>query len=360
MTRAAMDYVLGHSPAINSALCTDQKIGYDRVWRVGATLLDFANPETQQAWPSRATLAELCEMSEREVGRSLRVLEQSGVISRVGRSRAGTVVWAPSWRVKSRKRLDGSVQEIVVESGPCKQARVGRDRAWRVAVLHRFVSSSAKKIASLVNFSLRVVRQAMRAADRRPLRLRVRKAIDRTITFTKEAAVDWDLFGTEDRVPDEGTMPTRSAPKRHMGRKSKPVVEWTPLDSAKEFRDRVVLRRLGAPNDTGNVITLSKILGKMRKQHGYDARVEMAILDLFLSDEERILSAGRNVPVWKKWLASFRDLYFEADEYLARTDSSYQSHADKFWVGPQSQDQAMGAAAQPRPNKLKALLAREG
>ena len=48
--------------------------------RVLLVLADYAYPNTHQAWPSQATLAEDCEMSERNVRYCLASLVERGVI----------------------------------------------------------------------------------------------------------------------------------------------------------------------------------------------------------------------------------------------------------------------------------------
>lgn len=148
----------------------------------------------------------------------------------------------------------------------------------------------------------------------------------------------YDIFDEPGRIPDEGSIPTaqlrRKARKKtpRPQRSELPLDAWTPLDSAKEFQRRLLEAHPFAPGDLGNVVQLAKILGKMRNQHGHDARTEMAVLELFLKDRTSIYQRSRKTALWRKWLASFNTYYDDADRYLQNADATYVGYHERFYA----------------------------
>ena len=126
----------------------------------------------------------------------------------------------------------------------------------------------------------------------------------------------WEMFET---TTDDSA---KTSPNSYL-RNQKPYERWTVLDSAKEFRDRYQKLYPRLPGETGNVVKVSQILGKMRKEFGHGAEVEIKTLELWLADEDDV-RRNPQVAAYRKWLASFQRLRPLVEEQLSAGVSVYQ------------------------------------
>jgi hypothetical protein len=318
------------------------------------------NRDTQTAWPSLRRLVRLTGLDMRTVRTALEVLEASAVFVRVEHDRDSTTYRA-GWEISgSFSPVD--VTRVNVDPELCKQFRVGYDRVFRVAVTAVVAGTKdVSRLCRITGLASRQVRQALQAAGslhtptvltikRTPVRRRDprtepvptprdqclqsptdssgAKSPKRDIpeeTDRKGHPVNPnDMFsaGINRNASEFGDDDQRKPKTKSASRNAKPLSEWTPMESAQEFRDRFRKKYPMLPGETGNVVQIAKILGAWRKKYNHDARVEMETLDLWLLDDADV-KRRRDIPAFKKWLASFVRFRPEVDTRLARKDPSY-------------------------------------
>ena len=145
----------------------------------------------------------------------------------------------------------------------------------------------------------------------------LRSGFGRTeIPEQRSSSMGWEMFET---TTDDSA---KTSPNSYL-RNQKPYERWTVLDSAKEFRDRYQKLYPRLPGETGNVVKVSQILGKMRKEFGHGAEVEIKTLELWLADEDDV-RRNPQVAAYRKWLASFQRLRPLVEEQLSAGVSVYQ------------------------------------
>lgn len=376
---AAHDFVVGTSPQIDPRACADRRIGYDRVWRVGVVMLSHAHESNGNVmFMSRGYLARLTQMNEREVRDAVAVLEQSGVLARqrfivtpLG-TQNPSVEWLPGWS-PSGKKLKVDFAAVEVDAAQCKEHGVGRDRAWRIAYLARVTkNATAEALARLSGIAVRQVRKALNAVGAKVARVaeaviewvlrpdprhdirttnnntpsqpptgvvreraRAREGTRRGKNWlrwiTGGKIMPWDIFANDDRVPDDDLVPASQLSERarklikpsSLPRHERPLETWSPMDSAREFRDQFQKRYPMAPGATGDVVQIAKILGSMRKKYEHDARTEMIVLKRWLDDTNDVIRRNPSVDAWRKWLQAFGRHYHEAEKGVARIDKTY-------------------------------------
>lgn len=146
----------------------------------------------------------------------------------------------------------------------------------------------------------------------------IRSGFGRTeIPEQRTGSMGWSIF--EDDVPSHD--PAKTSPNSYL-RNRKPFEQWTALDSAKEFRDRYNKLYARLPGETGNVVKISQILGKMRKDFGHGAEVEIKTLELWLANEDDVRRSPQ-IPAYRKWLASFQRLRPLVEEQLSAGVATY-------------------------------------
>lgn len=372
MTAAMADFVMGSAPQIDPVLCRESRIGYDRVWRVAVNILSLAGGGGLM-FPSRKTLSEATGIHDRDIATSLAVLEGSGVIRRDGYAHhpRGTqwlsVHWLPGWET-SGAELMVDPRDVRVDAVACAEARVGRDRAWRVAfMLKALKGATTSVLAGAIGIGERQVRACLSALgavvkgrqkqekkEWRSAAVRLDPPHDAETTNThtrplpptggessprahargrvsprswakwigRGLVMPWEIF-RDDYEADESLVPStqlsRDASRRVAPKASKqprglrPVESWTPLDSAREFRDRYCQMYPMAPGATGDVAKIAQILGSLRSRYNHDARTEMKILQLWLDDPIDVRVRNPRVPAWKKWIAAFHRHYADAE-----------------------------------------------
>lgn len=385
---ALYDFVAGDSPQIDPEVCKRKRIGVDRVWRVAAFMLEHArNVNDNILWMGRGYLSKELGIHERTIRAAVEVLEESGVLRRVGEavyplgSKNYSVQYRPAWTV-SKTPLKFRLESVRIDQEEAKRQRLGQDRAFRIAVLMK-VKGSTEAVARAIGAALRTVRYALKAItgvifrDPRqdkdsnnslaqvypptgdtPEHARERARIEPTSDpgqvptdnfFTKlkrkfgGRLMPYEIF-SDGVTMDEGCLPTRQVVRsewandrvKHAAkgqpRRNRPLETWTPMDSALEFRDRFLLTYPTAPGSTGSMVQLAKILGKLRKDYGHDARVEMMILDSWLSDAIDVAGRNTHVAPWRKWLASFATYYAAAENRAKYVEPEYQTVADRFYA----------------------------
>lgn len=370
---AVYDFVVGKSPQVDPTIAKEHRIGADRAMVVGIALLSHTNRDTGKMWPGRERLAEMTGINERDIRTAIKVLEKSGVITRVeypldaqdGPQR----FWVPAWDV-SGKVLPVSVRGLTVDKALCKAKRIGADRVLLVKLLRK-LKWTTKRIAKRLGLSARTLRQALSvlsdAAPEKP-RLRRTKAKNkpqldpskgqngrmdprhedalttlvvpisplrgltgrtRVEEHPREtgAPMTWSVLDNPNSVATEESQPVRGfgkTKKPNQVRRTRDESTWSGLDSAREFRDRCYRQYQLRPGDTGDVLKISKILGKMRGQFGHDARLEMEVLKLFLGNP-RNRRPDRKAPMWKMYLASFNEYYDAAERQIKFDDPTYQT-----------------------------------
>ncbi len=402
-TSAMHDFVVGDSPQIDPEICRKHRVGSDRVWRVAVTMLSHAHSGVM--FMSRAYLSDLTGIPERAVRDAITVLDQSGVIRRTdfvvhpkGTSWA-SVHWEPTWEVSGRT-LKIDIGDIKApDEQACRDARIGRDRAWNIAFLAAAVkTASVGLLAELAGIGERQIRAAAKAAGlvveagktalawkRKVIAKRPDPCHETTTTSTKDnlppsgeararegghlsvfqtsiqiqktfRASLQALFGRkpvpypgldfENVVPDESTIPTKdlrraarksSKPSRKAHRSQRPLETWSPLDSVNEFKEQFGARYFHVPGELGDSAKMAKILGKMRIDYGHDARTEMRVLERWLDDAADI-NGNTHVAPWRKWLASFRTFYEAAENQVKSDDPTYQTYKDRHPQEEPAQD----------------------
>ena len=414
MSQAVYDFVSGVSPQISAEVCRQHRIGFDRVWHVAVVMLTYSREDgDHEMFMSRKFLAKRTGINERDIRTCLEVMEQSGIITRAGRMvhPEGTpwpsVHWRPTWQ-PSGPMFKVDYTDIKVDPEACSKAGVGRDRAWRIAYLLKAMKyASIEALAAAIGTGERQVRKALAAIGKRvakrlsrawewacrpdprhnaptttqvtntpsqtssgrePTRLRARGRARLKWMFGGKL-MPWEIFAN-DYVPDDSEVPTSQLSRRMqeriggsmkgVPRSERPVETWSPLDSAREFRERFQAAYPAAPGDTGDLLKLSKILGKMRKQYGHDARTEMFVLDAWLSDPADVVYRNPHVPAWRKWLSAFTGHYRDAERRVATVDPEYTTVEGRFQrdvAAPQLADAL--AAAKSRAGSFAALARQE-
>lgn len=393
-TSALHDFVVGDAPQIDQDLCKEHRVGSDRVWRVAVTMLGHAHDGVM--FMSRKYLSDYTGIPERAVRDAITVLDKSGVIKRTdfvvhpkGTAWA-SVHWEPTWEVSGRTlKVDlGNVK--APDEQACRDARIGRDRAWNVAFLAIAVKdASIGLLAELAGIGVRQVRAAAKAAGlavkagktalvwqrkvlaTRPKRpdpchnttppssnnnlppsgeararegafetpLRIQKIFRSALQdlFRRGKAMPYPGLDFGNVTPDESEVPTKdlrrasrqsSKPSRKPPRRQRPLESWTPLDSVNEYKEQFAARYYHVPGELGDSAKLAKILGKMRNQFGHDARTEMRVLDRWLDDAADI-NGNTHVAPWRKWIASFRTFYDAAENHVKLDHPEYQTYKDR-------------------------------
>ena len=337
---AVYDMVAGAAPPIDVQACRERRIGEDRVWRVGVFMLDHG-----AVFTGRAYIAERLGINERDVTKALEVLEASGILRRADKQlRDGSlwpsIIWEPGWEVS---RTSHQPLDVEVDKDLCAREGIGYDRAWRIAVVAKHLrKTSAAVLAGITGIAERAIRKAAKVLG---------LALDRTVKerswknrLRKVKRMPWDIFA-KDYEPDECVTPTRlltrekKRPDTKLPRQARPVETWSPLDSAREFKERFLMSCPHIPGSTGDTAQMAKILGKMRKEFGHDARVEMQVLDKFLQDSS-YLYRNPHIAPWRKFLSSFYHHYGEAEKNVQRVDSTYMTAENKHYVRRKRMDEA--------------------
>lgn len=115
----------------------------------------------------------------------------------------------------------------------------------------------------------------------------------------------------------------------HLSRQNRPVCDWSALDSAKEFKFRLLSEYPSVPGDTGNTVQLAKILGRLRREYGHDARLEIEVLAEWLKDASDILVRNVHVPLWKKYLKALQKHYRLSESVIMSTEKEEETKPGK-------------------------------
>lgn len=352
---AVYDMVAGTAPEIDQQACRERRIGVDRVWRVGVFM--FSHLHKDAVYTRRSYIATSLGINERDVIKAVEVLEVSGIVKRDGRHvhPQGTtwpsVHWVPGWDVSphTHKQLD-----VEVDVDACAREGIGVDRAWRIAVVAKHLSkTSAAVLASLTGIAERSVRKAARVLGLvldKTVKERIWSNIMRPVRNAKRRGkrMPWAMFA-DDYQPDEDVTPTRQlsmSPKnkeKGLPRQARPVETWSPLDSAREFRERFLMSCPNIPGSTGDTTQIAKILGRMRKEYGHDARVEMFVLAKFLQ-ESSYLYKNPHIAPWRKFLAAFYHHYNDAEKQVQAVDKTYRTAENKHHVRRRKTSEEVKAA----------------
>jgi hypothetical protein len=126
----------------------------------------------------------------------------------------------------------------------------------------------------------------------------------------------YDVFKHSDKYTNDES--DRPRVKKPSDRAQRPVSEWTVKDVITEFRAQYRARYpQHSPDELGNFVTISKILGKLRKE-GYVTVEHMhASIEGFW--QEGLDKRRPDVPAWQKWLWKVRDTRPKrADQFYAK------------------------------------------
>ena len=168
-----------------------------------------------------------------------------------------------------------------------------------------------------------------------------------------------DLYN--DYVKDDSMVPVRHLRQGEVdqirnlvaskNRWDRPAQTWSPMDSAKEFKTQYLDAFPDYPGDVGNLVTLAKVLGSMRRRHGHDARLELEVLNMWLGDYYESTWAerrGYNIPPWKLFVKAIGKFYAEADDVVAGRNGNelntepYETLSDRHYrtvVAPEQERQ---------------------